>query len=56
MLKAREKRWVIKLDLKLVKVVQDIIWGGRGFHKLGPATENAQSPFVLRRVQGTDKS
>ena len=56
MLKARVKRYVFKLDLKLARVVEDLIWSGRGFHRFGPATENARSPLVLRRVRGTDRS
>lgn len=56
MLKARVKRYVFKLDLKLARVVEDFIWGGRGFHRFGPAAEKARSPFVLRRVRGTDRS
>ena len=50
------KRYVFKLDLKLARVVEDLMWGGRGFHRFGPATENTRSPFVLRRVRGTDRS
>ena len=56
MLKARVKRYVFKLDFKLARVVEDLMWGGRGFQRFGPATENARSPFVLRRVWGTDRS
>ena len=56
MLKARVKRYVFKLDLKLARVVEDLMWGGRGFHRFGTATENARSPFVSRRVRGTDRS
>ena len=56
MLKAKVKRYVFKLDLKLARVVEDLMWGRRGFQRFGPATENALSPFVLRRVPGTDRS
>ena len=52
MFKARVKRYVFKLDFKLARVVEDLMWGGRGFQRFGPATENARSPFVLRRVRG----
>ena len=29
------------LDLKMPRVLEDLILGGREFHKLGPTTENA---------------
>ena len=51
MLKARVKRYVFKLDLKLARVVEDLIWGGRGFHRFGPGTENAQSLLITTVLQ-----
>ena len=43
MLKARVKRYVFKLDLKLARVLEYLMWGGRGFHRFGPAIENPRS-------------
>ncbi len=47
-LKAREKRWVFKFDLKLSMVEQDLMWDGRLFQSPGAATEKAWSPLVFR--------
>ena len=52
MLEARVKRYVFKLDLKLARVVDDLMWGGRGFQRFGPATENAGSPFSFKTCTG----
>ena len=52
-LKAMEKRWVLRKDLKTPKEGADLIRRGRLFHNLGPATEKALSPLDLYLEGGT---
>ena len=55
-LKATEKRWVFRLDLKLSMVVQDFMCSGRLFQSVGPITENARSPLVTKFGGGMARS
>jgi len=40
----------------MLYVAEERTAGGRLFHALGPATANARSPIVDRRVAGTTRS
>ena len=40
----------------MLDVAEERTAGGRLFHALGPATANARSPIVGRRVAGTTRS
>jgi len=40
----------------MLYVAEEQTAGGRLFHALGPATANARSPIVDRRVAGTTRS
>ena len=46
------KKWVFNCLLKDVTESLFLIEIGRLFHNLGPATEKARSPYVLREVFG----
>ena len=47
---AREKRWVLRRDLKTSIDWADLIFSGRLFHSSGAATAKERSPLVLRVI------
>jgi len=51
--KEREKRYVMRLDLNVDSVVDDVTCGGREFHVRDAAAGKARSPIVRRPVEGT---
>ena len=51
-LKAREKRWVLRRDLKEPIDWADLMERGSMFQSLGPAAAKARSPLLLLRVVG----
>ena len=43
--KSKREKVGFKLDWIMPRVVEDLILAGRAYHKIGPAAENAPSPF-----------
>ncbi len=56
MSKAREKRYVLRVDLNKDNEETCLMGRGKSFHNLGAATANARSPLSLRFVFGTFRS
>ncbi len=52
MLKAREKRCVLRYDLNSDKVEAILMRTGKLFQRVGPATSKALDPLVFKRVLG----
>ncbi len=50
MLKAREKRCVLRYDLNSDKVEAILMWTGKLFQRVGPAPSKALDPLVFKWV------
>jgi len=48
-----EKRKVLRRCLKTASDTVDVMWNGKSFHVLAPATGNARLPTVESRTRGT---
>ena len=55
-LKAKEKRWVLRRDLKTDREEACLMWRGRSFQSFGAATAKARSPLSFLLVFGTLRS
>ena len=53
--KEREKRKVLRRCLKTASDCADVMWNGRSFHTLAPATGNARLPTVERQTGDTSR-
>jgi len=51
----REEEIVVRRCLKTVSDCVDVMWNGRSFHMLAPATGNARLPTAESRTDGTSR-